>query len=329
MKMDETTQYATRRTGELVRTLYTHVGAVPVAGFKDWALGRLKTAVPFDSAFWAEGAEFGKTIFDAHLHNTRYPAEDWLADYVAIKDSDPLAEAVFANLGTTVSDIDIMSREAWLAHPAFGAFCRKHEIQYALCTAELDPISTLIEGLSIYRASPETPFSELERRCMQFLFPHLIEARRRNQLAEGQALAVCDTSGRLRFVDQRFLALLSADDPRWRGPHLPERLLPLVNGTTAAVRINGEGVMFRFCQRGEFTLFGLRSVSPFDRLTSKERQVAAALLAGDSYRSGADALGMAVSTFNKHASSLYKKLAVEGRAALVSRYGDEISGGAS
>lgn len=268
--MDEMTQLSTIRSNVIstggmydddnfISRLYLRVGTISTAEFKFWALDELAKALPFDSAFWAEGAEFGATIFDAHLHNSKHPAAEWLRDYASFKEDDPLAHAVFSNKGVTIRDIDLMPRQQWLSHPAYGPFCRKHQIEYALCTMDYDPVTTLVEVISLYRASPDTPFDEAERQRMQTLFPHLLEARKRNQqIAHGR------------------------------------------NGCLAPFSLdNGLG----------------------DALTSSERCAARALIDGLSYKESAGRMGIAVSTFNKHAHNLYRKLGIDGRAKLMRHFG--------
>lgn len=315
--------------GDLVLDLYRHVGILPAGEFKSWALGRLKRELRFDSAFWAEGAEFGATIFDVHIHDSVHPADEWLADYSSFKEDDPLALAVFANKGRTIHDVDIMPREAWLAHPEYGPFCRKHRIAYTLCTMDYDPVTTLVEVISIYRASAKKPYTAAEQQRMQFLFPHLLEARRRNLQAEGvaagcrdtstaEAAAICDRNGVLRHAGEQFIELLREEFPHWRGPHLPPTLLGLIERRRSL--FSGNHAVFSARPRGALHLLHAHQHTPQDTLTAGERRVAEALAAGLSYRAGAERLGITTSTFNKHASTVYRKLGIEGRAELVQKF---------
>lgn len=313
--------------GDVLLDLYGHVGVVPAAEFKSWALDRLRRVLRFDSAFWAEGAEFGATIFDVHIHDSVHPAAEWLADYGRFKQDDPLALAVFAHKGRTIHDVDVMPREAWLAHPEYGPFCRKHRIAYTLCTMDYDPVTTLVEVISVYRASAKTPYTAAEQQCMQFLFPHLLETRRRNLQAEcasvgcrdvsAETAAICNRHGVLHHAGEHFIQLLRREFPRWRGPHLPPALQDIMEPRRSV--FSGRHAVFTARPRSAFHLLHARQHTPQDTLTAGERRVAEVLAEGLSYRAGAERLGIAVSTFNKHASTVYRKLGIEGRAALVQR----------
>lgn len=304
--------------------LYRHIGTIPQETYKAWALDGLKRVLPFDSAFWAEGAEFGATIVDAYIHNSVHPANEWLEDYARFKEADPLALAVFENRGTTIYDADLMPRDAWLADPLYGPFCRKHQIAYTLCTLDYDPITTLVEVISIYRADSENPFSAEEKRRMQFIFPHLLETRRRHSQTSGgpsepllDDVAICEANGLLHHAGEQFLVTLQKALPDWQGPFLPPELLK-TDGL-----ITGNSV-FRSQPTYSLNLVCSHSRSPLDTLTPAEQRVAKLLIEGVSYHDGAARLAIGISTFNKHASTLYRKLNVDGRNELAHRFGTRL-----
>lgn len=315
--------------GNFILDLYRHIGTIPQEAYKAWALDGLKRVLPFDSAFWAEGAEFGATIVDAHIHNSVHPANEWLADYAQFKEADPLALAVFENKGTTIYDADLMPREAWLADPLYGPFCRKHQIAYTLCTMDYDPTTTLVEVISIYRADSEHPYTAAEKQRMQFLFPHLLETRRRNlQANAGQQspmlddVAICEASGLLHHAGEQFVVALQNSFPDWHGPFLPPELVsvPGRKGTSA----NRCNKMFSDQPTGSFHLICTHEHSTIDTLTPAERRVAKLLVEGLSYQDGAAQLAIGASTFNKHANKVYRKLKVDGRTELAHRFGAQL-----
>lgn len=57
--------------------------------------------------------------------------------------------------------------------------------------------------------------------------------------------------------------------------------------------------------------------SPFDRLTPRERQIVAAMAAGESNRAVAERLGMAEPTVKHHLTSVFDKLGVASRTELI------------
>ena len=316
-------------TGDFILQLYQQIGRLEPEAYKSWALDGLMSLLPFDSAFWAEGAEFGAVIFDAHIHHSVYPAAEWLADYAQFKEADPLALAVFENKGKTVCDVDLMPREAWLRDPVYGPFCRKHQITYTLCTMDYNPTSTLVEVISIYRADEAQPYSAEEKQRMQFLFPHLLETRRRNLQASGResgcetfsnldAVAICDPHGVLQHAGETFTQMLLEEFPQWRGSSLPTELVSGLG--QKGVAFNGRNIIFPEQSRDGFHLIGARRHSVVETLTPAEQRVALLLLDGHSYREGAGQLGISASTFNKHANKLYRKLDVDGRDTLTQRF---------
>lgn len=310
---------------DFILALYRHIGTIPQETYKAWALDNLKQVLPFDSAFWAEGAEFGATIVDAHIHNSVHPANVWLEDYAQFKEADPLALAVFENKGVTIYDADLMPREAWLADPLYGPFCRKHQIAYTLCTMDYNPTTTLVEVISIYRADSDHPYTAEEKQRMQFLFPHLLETRRRNLQAnagpQSSALddvAICETNGLLHHAGERFVARLLKEFPGWHGPILPAELFKGFS------QFNGRNAVFSHQRSGTFNLVTTHEHSLIDTLTPAERRVAKLLFEGLSYRDGAAQLAIGISTFNKHANTVYRKLKVDGRTELAHRFGDQL-----
>ncbi len=309
---------------QFILDMYRHIGTIPQEAYKAWALDGLKQVLPFDSALWAEGAEFGTTIVDAHLHNSIHPANVWLEDYAQFKEVDPLALAAFENKGVTIHDADLMPREAWLSAPQYGPFCHKHQIAYSLCTMDYDPTTTLIEVISIYRADSEHPYTEEEKQRMQFLFPHLLETRRRNSQAYGSPpgpllddIAICEGNGLLHHAGEKFLTTLQKEFPHWHGPLLPEKLLKTHGIKTC-------NAVFPNQPSSALNLVCSQERSPFDMLTPAEQRVAKLLIAGHSYQDGAAQLSIGISTFNKHASTLYRKLNVEGRNELTHRFGSRL-----
>ncbi len=309
--------------------MYRHIGTIPQDTYKAWALDGLKQVIPFDSALWAEGAEFGTTIFDAYLHNSVHPASVWLEDYAQFKEVDPLALAAFENKGITIHDADLMPREAWLSAPQYAPFCHKHQIAYSLCTMDYDPTTTLVEVISIYRADSECPYTDEEKQRMQFLFPHLLETRRRNlQAGTGPVLpilddvAICEANGLLHHAGEQFVATLQKAFPDWHGPHLPQELVSVPGQKgTAANRCNK---MFSDQPVGAAHLISTHEYAMLDTLTPAEYRVAKLLIGGLSYQDGAVQLAIGISTFNKHANKVYRKLKVDGRTELAHRFGAQL-----
>lgn len=68
------------------------------------------------------------------------------------------------------------------------------------------------------------------------------------------------------------------------------------------------------------------SVSGYDHLTSRERDVVAGLVSGDTDRQIASQLGVSPRTVHKHLEHVYQKLGVATRTAAVVRVIDRLPG---
>lgn len=330
---------------DFILELYRHSEMLPQERYKAWALDGLKQVLPFDSAFWAEGAEFGATIVDAHIHNSVHPANEWLEDYAQFKEDDPLALAVFENRGKTIYDADLMPREAWLADPLYGPFCRKHQIAYTLCTMDYNPTTTLVEVISVYRADSTQPYTKEEQQRMQFLFPHLLETRRRNFQASDQSLdshgpplletrtpaaesgayAICNATGMLYRASDAFTDLLLTEAPEWQGPILPWATT-LKEAPRKHLKVKGTRVILHARRRENLFYLHIQPRTPIDDLTAAEHKVARELMTGSSYKAAAQHLKLSPSTINNHAAAIYRKLGINNKAALVSRWQELIGG---
>lgn len=193
-----------------------------------------------------------------------------------------------------------------------------------------DKHTTLGDSITLYRPAMSKAFTTEEQMLLELFLPHLSTSYRQNLLYTIQspqsgsdagfgAYAICDTAGTLHRASDTFTQLLLAEVPEWQGPLLPWK------ETLAATRrrhleIKGKRVVLN-AQRSE-NLFHLhiRPRTPVDDLSTAELRVARELATGSSYKVAAQHLNLSPSTVNNHAAIIYRKLGVNNKAALVSRW---------
>lgn len=283
-------------TSHLILTLYRGAGCQPPEDFKRWALAELAGVLRFDGAFWLTTAGDG-IVHDAFVQGWPGREAEWRAGRPAGETEAP----------------------ALLRH--FG-------IRGVLRETREEAHTTLRETLSLYRTESDRRFCDGERQLLRLLLPHLVESYRRNLLASlqtprcasanGGGFAICDGDGLLHRASDAFTELLLTEAPQWQGPRLPWAKTFATAGRR--VLIKGERLIIA-ARRGE-DLFHLhaRPRTPLDGLSPAELRVARELAGGASYKSAAQRLGLSPSTINNHAVSLYRKLGVDGKAALARRW---------
>lgn len=177
-------------------------------------------------------------------------------------------------------------------------------------------------GMSFYRADPDAPFSEAERRAKELLVPHMIEAMRINlfswlntsKVYAGNALAVCDGEGRLYETTPRFPIVLRAAWPDWQGPRLP---LPCASLDEGETRWSDGGLKFQATPCQDLFLVSAAAENLLDRLSARQLEIARMLAKGRRYKDIARDLGISPSTVTNHVNQIHARLDIEKREDLV------------
>jgi DNA-binding CsgD family transcriptional regulator len=209
-------------------------------------------------------------------------------------------------------------------------FARRHGIEWALCTHQVEPSVAVKAVVSLWRSDPNRPFSVKDRRRMQVLMPHLVEALHANRAwffagaarlpstGAGLAMAVCDYGGRLHDCSRRFALALRAEWPQWSGAVLPAPLVTRIDEG----RYEGRAIDVDFDQLGELWLLRVRSGAAAKRLGPRELRAARLYAKGLSYRAIAGELGVAPSTVRNQLRSSFAKLGVRSKVELARRLGE-------
>lgn len=309
------------RLGALLLELHRGATVRPLPEFADWAFDTLKQYLPFDTGLWASGHVAADGTPVVHSHRLyRQPAQLML-DYAPLARHDNVFAASLARPGVSLA-VDTRM----FAPALFGDYLDRYRIEHVLNTCDVDPLTGLLDDIALWRAERERPFGEAERRFMQAVFPHLIEASTRNRLAhltgacsagsgEAWSAALADRQGVLHQADSRFASMLHREWPDWRGPNLPPSLARAI--AAAGERRHASGALvFRISPLDDLWLLRARPLDEVDRLTTREREVALLSTQGLNYKEMARLLDLSPATVRNHLSSACRRLGVRNKAQL-------------
>lgn len=303
----------------------------PLPTFQERAFDVLRGLIPFDSGMWGTASNDPNHIHNVHLD--RQPRE-MIERYVVggFQETDPIRAPASSNPGVTIRLSDISPKADWLAHRYYREFSSKWGICWCLCTVQIEPVSSLVGFMSLWRRDPDDDFSDTERHIKQFMTPHMMDAHREARLrhlragapsagATRQASAICDRFGILHTIEDAFLALLRLEWPAWRSARLPGPLADLAQSLKDAP-YRGNAIVVVASHVSDLMLLEARRISPLDRLTDREREIARLYATGKSNQEIADILQISAATVRNHLATLYRKLQISNKAQLVRLAGE-------
>lgn len=317
------------RLNETILNLYRGCRNIPAHDFKEWAMETVRSAVDFDSGFWATAGEIVSQEFSSVYLFRQPPAMLENYERTVGLTNDLLAQAVVANPGQTMVMERVIPRDEFVAHPAYLQHCRHFGIEHALGTCHVSPVTLIPSGICFYRAHPDKPFSEADRRAKELLIPHMIEAMRINlftslqvgEVRRGEALAFCDARGVLYETTAEFPVLLATVWPDWRGPRLD---LPgaTLDGADAT-RWSADGIKFEAEPCRDLFLVRAARVNALDCLSPRQLVVAELLVRGKRYKEIGRMLGISPSTVTNHVNQIHAKLGIGKREELIRLFSPE------
>lgn len=215
-----------------------------------------------------------------------------------------------------------------LDHCDFGQPPRSDAI--SISASVYDTHTTLGDTITLCRSTMHNAFSAEEQALLALLLPHLSTSYRQNLLYSMQssqsnpaagfgAYAICNMEGVLHRASDAFTHLLLTETPEWQGPVLPWQA-DLATKRRRHLTIKGERVILNARRSEDLYHLHLRQRAPIDDLSAAEYKVARELATGSSYKVAAQHLNLSPSTVNNHAATIYRKLGVNNKAALVSRW---------
>lgn len=217
-------------------------------------------------------------------------------------------------------------------------FWRKHNIKFSDARYLTTPHGWL--GVYLSRSLGGRDFSEEERHCLDLLFPHLELAVARQAQGSLSSCLFADGTGHILCLDRQaqqefhahpaLAARLRTDLAGWI------RSLPSVPLQTVQLAIRAGGCPYRIVivpsgiGRHSFFLVSwtaevdarpaggvVQAVAGRFRLSPRERDVLACMVAGQQVKEMAQQLGLGVNTVKEYLHSLYRKVGVDGRGPLM------------
>jgi len=309
-----------RRCGAFLLDLHAMSRSVPFDRFQAAALARLRSDLPFRSAWWGMlRARPGDTLT---LHSNFADAlpNDFVPCWEDVKHKDELAAKVLAapGIATSIEAAELPRNELLVMVERFG-------IRSATSVAVVDPARSMFTFLSLYRGSEAPPFDGGDRCLQEILMPHLAAAWHANWLhhfaairagteAPRDGLALTDRHGLLHANDGSFAALMRSEWPRWHGSTLPATLRDSIGGRG---RYEGRRLHIEAVRQRDLTVLRVRPRHPLDALTPRETEIVRRYREGLSYKEIAVRLGCSPYTVRHHLRAIYAKLGVSNKAALV------------
>ena len=303
----------------LLLDLYRYSRELPLGEFQGQALARLQQDLSFDAAWW------GVAHPSHDIHGSfpyKLPA-DYANFYLErVQDTDSLAEAGLSSPGQTVC----FGPAQFATSPGLSLLTEHFAIQQALCTVLDTPTLNLSMFISLYRTRREPAFLESERQFCDCVAPHLwatwtsnwiiqMEHIRADSAATRISHAIVDQRAVLHSAEPRFVKLMHAEWPQWRGPALP----PTARRSLQASRgYRGRSIALRSYQSSGLMLLEARAPSALDSLSPREKTIAAAFGEGRSYKQIAASLGLSPATVRHHLRRVYSKANISNKSELTS-----------
>ena len=313
------------RIDALVLQLYRGGSEVPFARFQHWALERLQTLLRFDAAWWGRVHPGTRQVLGAHLFNAD---PSILEDHQRVEAHDRFRDAMIARPGRTVLLSDLMPRAVYERTPLDTRYGRRHRLESATGTVLVEPVSGLLDFLTVWRFDSRWPFAEGDRALAERLTPHLIEANRISRRvslrggteaggppqAERPWAMASARDGVLLEVNTAFVAMLREEWPSWRDGQLPAALRRHLSD---AADYAGRTIAIAITAVDDYRLLVPRPRHAAERLGTREALVLERYAMGRSYRDIATELGSSPATVRNQLARIDRKLGVHNKAERV------------
>ena len=304
-------------------SLYRKARALPHAAFKAWVFSELGCYLSFDSGFWLRVTVTpdGPLIHDQHLDRQRL---DRLSGYVAegLWREDP-----FMHMALEKPNMAAIMAASSIPSARLRAFLSKHQQAHVLTWLEIDNVSHVSVGFTMFRADAMRPFQASDRQFVQSVGAHVIEAWTQNWFRDldaiappaqkfGYSQAILTSNRMLTALDDHFVATAHLEWPAWLGPSLPAALDAHVR-KGALLPFSGKSIVARFQPLSDGLLrLQLRPRHALDDLPPRKREAAIMFAAGALQSQVAERMGLSASTINNYLSDIYRQLKVKDKAQL-------------
>ena len=298
---------------QLVLSLYRDGRDLLLHQFQDWALEQVRDLIPFDSACWGNAALEPVKIHWVHLYHCDSSASEAYSPYIP---HDFFRTKLLEHPGVSVKLPQRMARTE-----LFLKVGKAYKVQWSLGTLLVDPVSSLSEYITLWRADPQRPFTEFERGAKELLMPHLVEAFRgvllrhflKERETQRKAWALVDQQGFIREAAPAFSSCLRSHWPNWHGNRLPDELAQcVIEGRSFKTK----ALDIELSQSESLRFLEVKERSALDKLTARESEIVTRFANGETYSAISTALSLAPATVRNHLSRCYRKLGVNSKAEL-------------
>lgn len=314
---------STLAISRLLLDLHERAGELGYREFQRWSFTRIAELVPFDSGLLAAGSIQNGV---PHGHDVVLHEKPWafMESWEPVKHED--AVAIYALTHPGVTGNFAVDGPAFDGRDAARAHSKRWGIEHVLCTSSIHETTGLYWVVSFYRSDASLPFSEAERQAVELIAPHVFAAARqarvhqlragaRVQDVHGQCAAIVNDEGLVLETEPALVDLLRLAWPAWNGPHLPAELAEAIRRAPSTRIVHGP-IAVRADTSAGVRLLHVRRTVLADRLTPREREIAAAFSNGETYREIGTRLGIAPNTVRRHLGNIYEKLGISSKVEL-------------
>lgn len=288
-----------------------------------WAIDELSVAVGFDAAWygWARLHPGGVNVF---ANATLKLPDDFFATWQRMADQDLLAKSKIEN----PRHVAIYSRRQRRQTDGMADLSDRYGLTRMTTAMETRDGGLPNFYLSSYRGGDGArAWSPEECEFLQCAVTQLSAAMKLATSEPGRPAAPGSVTILASKDGIGFLCLDGLREkfgdawPRWTGDNLPEQLACLIGRPGMHILADRDLVVTVETTPGfqdmDLRRLTLRRLNRFDLLTRREREVARELADGKSAKEVARHLGLAPATVRNQTQSIYQKLQVDNRAALV------------
>lgn len=288
-----------------------------------WAVEELSVALGFDAA-WYGWAKLHPRGVDVFANATFALPDDFFATWQRMADQDLLARAKIEN----PRHVAIYSRRQRRQTDGMADLSDRYGLTRMTTAMESHDRALPNFYLSSYRVGDSArAWSPEECEFLQCAVNQLSAAMKLSTSEPGRpavpgSVTILASKDGIGFLCLDTLREQFGDVwPRWTGDNLPEQLACLIDRPGTHILPDRDLVVSVETSPGfqdmDLRRLTLRRLNRFDLLTKREREVARALAGGKSAKEVARHLGLAPATVRNQTQSIYQKLQVDNRAALV------------
>ncbi len=249
-----------------------------------------------------------------------------MASYEPVRHLDGMGAKLLAQAGQAMIFAARDTENLDEAHRPLREHLLRFGLEFGVGLAVAGAEGEWVTVILLYRASPETAFSEAERSCLDAIGPLLAElvaqSRVLNLLRDPRtgmgelAVAVVDGDGKFVQTTPAFVRSYWGNVPP-RSPYIPAEALAALRRGEIWPTSDNKQVLQAHTDASRNLLLRLRAISTADLLSTREREIARLFAAGQSHTQIARRLHLAPSTVRNHVAHCYEKLGVNNRVGLL------------